>query len=358
MALGTPVTRGVASRAFNSNDLVIPSFTPNADELLIISVVIDAASGAPTPDAFTGQDAGITWDQIGSTQQVSNRFAQSLWIGSPGSSPSAGTITIEESTTAVASATCVGITGADVSGTALNSLEQFDQDTAYGSSITLALTSATNVTIHFWAATDTALVGDDTELDEVIYSYNQRIQTTGYNASGNTAPSASTVSATVDFGGFAIEVKEAGAAVTADITGTATATIDEDDITAGGKTVIVTLTGDTFKAAGTGPIGSTADTQALIDGFDAASSPTNGWNNEVRDKALTSEVVRTSSTVATWTIAAQAGYDISAQETITATIPTDVLVTGSGAVTGTPTFTIDQVAALPIGGLLLLGAGG
>lgn len=144
-------------------------------------------------------------------------------------------------------------------------------------------------------------------------------------------------------------VGESGADVTSVLTGTMLDTVNEDDITTGGKTIIITLTGDTFKAAGTGPIGSTADTQALIDGFDAASSPTNGWNNEVRDKALTSEVVRTSDTVATWTVAAQAGYDVSAQETITGTIPTDVLVTGAGAITATPTFTVDQVA----GGLLL-----
>ena len=54
--------------------------------------------------------------------------------------------------------------------------------------------------------------------------------------------------------------------------------------------------------------------------------------------------MRTSSTIATWTVAAQAGYDISSQETITGTIPTDVLVTGAGALTATPTFTIDPVS--------------
>lgn len=139
----------------------------------------------------------------------------------------------------------------------------------------------------------------------------------------------------------------AGAA-TAVLTGSAIATINEDDITTGGETIIITLTDDTFKAAGTGPIGSTADTQALIDGFDAASTPANGWNNEVRDKALTSEIVRTNSTVATWTIAAQAGYDISSQEVITGTIPTDVLVTGAAAVVATPTFTIDPVSGISI----------
>jgi hypothetical protein len=147
-------------------------------------------------------------------------------------------------------------------------------------------------------------------------------------------------------------------AVSAAITGTMTATVDEDDITTGGKTIIITLTGDTFKAAGTGPIGSTADTQALIDGFDAATNPGFGWNEEVRDKALTSEIVRTDDNTATWTVLAQSGFDIGAQQTVTGTIPTDVLVTGAGAITGVPTFTIDQIAA---GGLRgshsLLGVG-
>lgn len=151
---------------------------------------------------------------------------------------------------------------------------------------------------------------------------------------------------------------ESGGGATAVLTGTMLASVTETDITTGGKTIIITLTGDTFKAAGTGPIGSTADTQALIDGFDAASSPTNGWNNEVRDKALTSEVVRTSSTVATWTVAAQAGYDVSSQEVITGTIPTDVLVTAAGAITATPTFTIDQVAVGNLKtSLMLMGVG-
>ena len=106
-----------------------------------------------------------------------------------------------------------------------------------------------------------------------------------------------------------------------------------------------------------------ADTDALIAGFDAASSPTNGWNNEVRDKAAHTEVVRTSSTIATWTVAAQSGYDISSQEIITGTIPTDVLVTGAGAITATPTFTVDTAVSGRIMGSLagqggLAGVGG
>lgn len=135
-----------------------------------------------------------------------------------------------------------------------------------------------------------------------------------------------------------------GATVTAAVTGTATATIDEDDVTTGGKTIIITLTGDTFKAAGTGPIGTTAESQALIDGITSAQTETTGWNNEVRDNLVPADdLVRTSDTVATITLPAAASYDITAQETITVTVPVSVLVTGAGAITAAPTFTVDFI---------------
>lgn len=135
---------------------------------------------------------------------------------------------------------------------------------------------------------------------------------------------------------------------TAAITGTITATVDEDDVVTGGKTIIITLTGDTWKAAGTGPIGSTADTQAIIDGLDSAQVEATGWNAEVRDKEVTTAVVRTSSTICTITLTASAAYDITAQETITVTVPIAGLVTGAGAITSTPTFTVDTVAAATV----------
>lgn len=149
-------------------------------------------------------------------------------------------------------------------------------------------------------------------------------------------------------------IEETSAAETAALTGTMTATVDEDDITAGGKTTITTTTGDTWVAAGAT---FNAQRQNIIDGFDAASSPTNGWNNEVRDKAAVTECVRTSDTVVTITWAAQAGYDISAQEVITQTIPASALVTSTSAIISTPTFTVDQVAAGVSGSHSLLGVG-
>jgi len=127
------------------------------------------------------------------------------------------------------------------------------------------------------------------------------------------------------------------------LSGTITASVNEDDITTGGKTLIITITGDTFKAAGTGPIGSTADTQALIDGIVSAQSETNGWNAE-RSGIATTDFVRTSATVATLTVPALATYDITAQETLTVTVPTAALTTGAGAIVSTPTFTISAVS--------------
>ena len=134
------------------------------------------------------------------------------------------------------------------------------------------------------------------------------------------------------------------------ITGTATASIAEADIVAGGKTIIITLTGDTWVASG-----ATFDAQRqnIIDGLDAASSPTNGWNNEVRDKLAVGTVVRTSDTVVTITLSAQSGYNISAQETITVTVPASALVTSATPYTATPTFTVDYTAYATISGTAL-----
>lgn len=132
------------------------------------------------------------------------------------------------------------------------------------------------------------------------------------------------------------------AGASAAITGTATANIDEDDVTTGGKTVIITLTGDTWVAAGAT---FNAQRQAIIDGMDSAQVEATGWNAEVRDKEVVGAVVRTSDTVVTITLTAAASYDITAQETITVTVPASALVTSGSPLTGSPTFTVDQVAA-------------
>jgi hypothetical protein len=131
-------------------------------------------------------------------------------------------------------------------------------------------------------------------------------------------------------------------ATTAALTGTAVdVQINEDDIVTGGKTIIVTLTNNTYKTSDAAPIGNSAASQAFIDGLNAAGNPSSGWNQEVRDRMSLGALARTSDTVATFTLPATAGYDITADETITVTVPSEVLVTTSGDVTATPTFDVD-----------------
>jgi len=140
------------------------------------------------------------------------------------------------------------------------------------------------------------------------------------------------------------------AVTSAAMTGTAiSGGVTEAELVSGGETIIITLTNDTWAAAGTGPIGSTADTQALIDGLDSAQAESTGWNNEIRDKEVTTAVVRTSATIATITLTASAAYDITADETITLTVPAVVLVTSSVAVGADSTFDVTSA----ISGLLI-----
>ena len=125
------------------------------------------------------------------------------------------------------------------------------------------------------------------------------------------------------------------------VTGTATASITETDVVTGGKTIILTLTGDTWVTAG-----ATFDAQRqnIINGIDSAQSEGTGWDAVVKALQGVAGVVRTSNTVVTITLDAQASYNITSQETITVTIPSTAL-TGAIAIVATPTFTVSVVAA-------------
>jgi len=138
----------------------------------------------------------------------------------------------------------------------------------------------------------------------------------------------------------AVYSEQSGSAISALLTGTATASITESDIVTGGKTIILTLTGDTWVAT----VGDdNAITDALITGIDSAQSEGTGWDAEVKANMVFGDVTRTSDTVVTIILAAEAAYDVTAQETITATIPATAL-TAAGEVVASPTFTIDTVA--------------
>ena len=150
-----------------------------------------------------------------------------------------------------------------------------------------------------------------------------------------------TGSGLVNVGALLHKESVAAGGTTATLTGTIT-TADEADIVAGGKTIILTLTGDTWVAAGAT---FDAQRQPILDGLTSAQTETTGWNNEVRDNEVVGAVVRTSDTVVTITWTAAASYDITANETIEVTIPAAALVTSASAVVATPTFTVSFVAS-------------
>lgn len=127
------------------------------------------------------------------------------------------------------------------------------------------------------------------------------------------------------------------------LTGTSAPTITEADVVTGGKTIILTVTNDTWVTTG-----ATFDAQRqnIINGIDSAQAEATGWDAEVKAKQGVAGVVRTSDTVVTITLDAQAAYNITATETITATIPATAL-TGNAQVVASPTFTITSTASGP-----------
>jgi hypothetical protein len=123
---------------------------------------------------------------------------------------------------------------------------------------------------------------------------------------------------------------------TATLTGTATSNITEADIVTGGKTILLTLTNDTWVTAGATFDG---ERQAIINGCDSAQAEATGWDAEVKAKMAVTDVVRTSNTLVTITLPAEAAYNITAQETITVTIPGSAVAQGA-AIVASPTFTV------------------
>lgn len=83
-----------------------------------------------------------------------------------------------------------------------------------------------------------------------------------------------------------------------------------------------------------------ADARAAIrNGLDSAQSEAAGWDAKVKGNIPVANVVRTSNTVCTITLQAQADYNITATETITATLPASALA-GGAPIVATPTFTV------------------
>jgi hypothetical protein len=165
---------------------------------------------------------------------------------------------------------------------------------------------------------------------------------TGYTAANvgiaNTGTNSTSMGGTINNADKAflfMALEEVADGAVAAVTGTAGDGCTESQIVAGGQTIILTLTNDTWVAAG-----GTFDGQRqnIIDGIDSAQSEAAGWDAQRSNIAVT-DVARTSDTVVTITLPALAGYSITANETITATIPATALV-GNTQLVASPTFTI------------------
>jgi hypothetical protein len=153
--------------------------------------------------------------------------------------------------------------------------------------------------------------------------------------------------------GFRIFLGSSGAATpTAALTGTITAGVTEADIVTGGKTLIITLTNATWIAAGAGSFDLQRD--EILAGIDSAQSEATGWDAVPKVSQSLGGIVRTSDTVVTITWDAFATYNITAQETITVTIPSTAVVEAVPIV-ATPTFTVSTAVTTRIKDIIGLG---
>jgi hypothetical protein len=111
---------------------------------------------------------------------------------------------------------------------------------------------------------------------------------------------------------------------TAIVGGTIAFSSTEGQIRAGGRTILLFLTDDTWVATG-GAF--EAQRQAIIDGLVSAQSEATGWNAEIVPNIPLGAVARTSDTLVTITLIPRNPYDITLLEEITVTIPGAALVT-------------------------------
>ena len=111
----------------------------------------------------------------------------------------------------------------------------------------------------------------------------------------------------------------------ADLTGTLVPSALEGEIVAGGETLIITLTNDSWDPT----VGAdNAITTALINGIDSAQGEATGWDAVVKANLDFNDVTRTSPTVVTVTLGAEPTYQITGRETITVTVPASAVAGG------------------------------
>lgn len=341
-AISSPTT---ATTTFT---ITIPSTIAADEDLYVLFVSRDHTSGtalATTTDDDTG---GNTWTRIGgSTDRKLNLFWKKSTSGT-----ASKTITV-----AGCVGSCAGGLSAFTGGAPGNPTTNFivednasADETHAGfapdvadSFIVFGVTNATNdLDITLLAAATLGSLEPEQWAAESTGGSDCKSTLAGKVNSGTTATGNFTwaqTDAATNSVSFAIKP-----APTVALTGTITSSATDANIVAGGKTIILTASYDTWVAAG-----ATFDAQRqnIINGLDSAQSEANGWDAVVKAGQGVSGVVRTSNTVVTITLDAFASYAITATETITATIPATAL-TGGNTVVATPTFTISLATAVKV----------
>ena len=122
----------------------------------------------------------------------------------------------------------------------------------------------------------------------------------------------------------------------------------ESEIISGGKTIVITLSGDEWVADGAT---FEAQRQNIINGVDSGGEEAGGWDAVVKAELAVTAVVRTNATTVTITLPDFDGdpntaYAITANETVTVTIPATAVV-GAVEIVATPTFQISAELAAP-----------
>jgi len=129
-----------------------------------------------------------------------------------------------------------------------------------------------------------------------------------------------------------------GAAKNVTLSGTAiTGGVTEDEIVAGGQTIIFTVGNDEFVAT---LCADNATTTAFMASCTSNGAEAGGWDAQMT--LVYTDCSRDSATQVTWTLPATAGYTISINETITCVIPADVFV-GAESITASPTMPISNI---------------
>ncbi len=134
------------------------------------------------------------------------------------------------------------------------------------------------------------------------------------------------------------------------LTGTAITALIESDVITGSKTVIATISDDTWLST----LGDdNAATTAFLLGLTSDRNGSTEWDIQVRNNLTFTMLTRTSATVATLILPASSGYEPNGNETITLTVDASAMTSTSSDVTATPTFTVTITPVAPIGRTVL-----